>query len=957
MSFFIENSKNIAYTEETENSSGMRKSQVGAAHAIASHFTVNEEVPALIVMPTGTGKTAVLTMCPFLTKSEKTLVLSSSRLVRGQIVEDFKKLKSLIKLNVITADTRPLVFEYKEALTDEDIEAINEADVVVGIPSSLKKMFDEEMEFEGDYFDLILVDEAHHLPAATWENVISLFPKAKKIYFTATPFRRDKKNLRGKLIYNYPLSRAKEDGTFANIEFHPVLCSDESKRDILIAKEAEKIFKLDKKIGLSHSIMIRTNTKKHAKELVELYESKTDLRLVEISSSKTFAHIKSTINKLDAGEIDGIVCVDMLGEGFDFPKLKIAAVHHPHKSEAITLQFIGRFTRTNSDKIGDAKFIATTNDIKIGKHKLYQEGAVWKDLIIDLSETSIEAEKVEQEIVEAFEDLEGTSLESTGLTLYNLTPYCHVKIFSVKNANLQNTFKLGKQTIENRFYNEDKNTLVVVSKEENRPKWVNSENILDRQYFLYVIYYDEKRKLLFINSTLKSSDAYEKIFSSITGEDKPSYKFQVPKSQIHKVLLDLKNTSFFSIGVQNKLPSSGESYKTTTGSDAQNTIRKGDGLRYSNGHMFCKADSGDSSITIGYSSASKVWSNAYLRISELLSWCNVIGEKIISNRTVQTNSPFDHIPIPQKVEKIISNIISGHWINEAYIDLPEAVVGSNSLSLVDFEISIVNQNDKGIEFNLTHEDSPEIKMHFDIENGYSILEKKFQSTQLSSGVALINYLNENPIVFQNTDFDSIIGNELHKGYIDENLNIDPSQLEVIDWKSSGTNITVEFGSPDSIHSSLEKILIAQKFDVLIYDHGKGEIADFISVKNIDKQIFMEFYHVKGSSDKTPSDRLGDLYEVCGQANKTVQFSTDAATLKKKFRSRLIDNPSKFKMGSAKKLFDILDIAQPIRITMVIVQPGTSKKKTKSKVGSLLASTDMFLRSVGSYSPLKVWCSD
>ena len=192
---------------------------------------------------------------------------------------------------MITADTRPLVFEYKEALTDEDIEAINEADVVVGIPSSLKKMFDEEMEFEGDYFDLILVDEAHHLPAATWENVISLFPKAKKIYFTATPFRRDKKNLRGKLIYNYPLSRAKEDGTFANIEFHPVLCSDESKRDILIAKEAEKIFKLDKKIGLSHSIMIRTNTKKHAKELVELYESKTDLRLVEISSSKTFAHI------------------------------------------------------------------------------------------------------------------------------------------------------------------------------------------------------------------------------------------------------------------------------------------------------------------------------------------------------------------------------------------------------------------------------------------------------------------------------------------------------------------------------------------------------------------------------------------------------------------------------------------------------------------------------------------
>lgn len=47
-----------------------------------------------------------------------------------------------------------------------------------------------------------------------------------------------------------------------------------------------------------------------------------------------------------------IVCVDMLGEGFDLPELKIAAFHDVKKSLAATLQLAGRFTRTKSN-LGD----------------------------------------------------------------------------------------------------------------------------------------------------------------------------------------------------------------------------------------------------------------------------------------------------------------------------------------------------------------------------------------------------------------------------------------------------------------------------------------------------------------------------------------------------------------------------------------------------------------------------
>ena len=52
-----------------------------------------------------------------------------------------------------------------------------------------------------------------------------------------------------------------------------------------------------------------------------------------------------------------IVCVNMLGEGYDLPQLKIAAIHDEKQSLAVTLQFIGRFTRTSGTKLGIASFI------------------------------------------------------------------------------------------------------------------------------------------------------------------------------------------------------------------------------------------------------------------------------------------------------------------------------------------------------------------------------------------------------------------------------------------------------------------------------------------------------------------------------------------------------------------------------------------------------------------------
>ena len=67
-------------------------------------------------------------------------------------------------------------------------------------------------EFEADFFDLILVDEAHHNAAESWQRVFERFPNAKVVSLTATPFRSDGREVQGQSIYRYPFAEAMRNG-------------------------------------------------------------------------------------------------------------------------------------------------------------------------------------------------------------------------------------------------------------------------------------------------------------------------------------------------------------------------------------------------------------------------------------------------------------------------------------------------------------------------------------------------------------------------------------------------------------------------------------------------------------------------------------------------------------------------------------------------------------------------
>lgn len=169
----------------------------------------------------------------------------------------------------------------------------------------------------------LFVDEAHHSEAKTWSEFIDSFDDEKVTLFTATPFRNDSRRLKGDFIYNFSLKDAQSQGYYKPIKFIPIREYDLIQADKHIAEVAVKQLRSDMENGYDHILMARCSTKQRAKEVMEIYQQYSDLNPVMVFSS--MPNQKSILNNIKDKKHKIIVCVNMLGEGFDMPELKIAA--------------------------------------------------------------------------------------------------------------------------------------------------------------------------------------------------------------------------------------------------------------------------------------------------------------------------------------------------------------------------------------------------------------------------------------------------------------------------------------------------------------------------------------------------------------------------------------------------------------------------------------------------------
>ena len=96
--------------------------------------------------------------------------------------------------------------------------------------------------------------------------------------------------------------------------------------------------------GIQHQIIAAACSIDHARQIRALYEQ-CGYRAAEIHSDMDADERDAVLERLRLGQLDCIIQVQMLGEGFDHPRLSVAAIFRPFRSLAPYIQFVGRVMR------------------------------------------------------------------------------------------------------------------------------------------------------------------------------------------------------------------------------------------------------------------------------------------------------------------------------------------------------------------------------------------------------------------------------------------------------------------------------------------------------------------------------------------------------------------------------------------------------------------------------------
>ncbi len=950
MGYFSTHYDRLRFPVSPARPAGFRLAQIAAIHAVSAHF-FNSKQPAIVTMPTGSGKTTVLMALAFVLRAERVLILTPSRLVREQIAENFSALVDLKKIEALPLDlASPRVFATDGTIgSDQAWEDLRQYDVVAATVPSVSPRDGAIPAPPVDLFDLVLVDEAHHSPAKTWSRLLDLLQSAKQVLCTATPFRRDEKEIKGKFVFTYDLRRAYQDHVFGDITFQPVERGTAPSVDIAIARDTEAKFRADRTAALRHLVMVRTDSVARAKELKALYDGNTRLRLAFVSGAHSLGFVKRVIAKLRADELDGIVCVNMFGEGFNLPNLKIAAIHSPHKSLAITLQFIGRFARTGQADIGGATFLAEPTSSIQEIDELYEAGAVWRDIVQNLAAGRVEEEMHTREVLDSFA-IGDAAPDMDDFSLYTVQPYFHVKVFSTPDgANVNVEPELPrKMNIIFKGVSDPHGAAVYLTREAVRSEWSTDERFTNIAFDIFIFHYNPTARLLFICSSRRHAKLYSFLARQLTnGRPRP-----LSSNRINRVLNDLRGAEFFNVGMRkrNKLGQV-ESYRIIAGPSADKAVNPSDARTFDRGHYFGKALENGNEVTIGVSAGSKVWSNRYDRIPELLDWCNRLANRIISHAVPVTGSGLDLLSIGEELTHVPEGIIAMTWSPATYSELPRAAYtgaggAGTQCNLLDFDLEVIESRRDVLMFAVRNADIEWRGQYSlggaDLFQPASQNEPDLSVLDGSDYVNIEDYLNEAMPTLYCADLSSIDGQSLFRTPIALQA-FDDNYYEIVDWDAAGVEITSEkIASPDrySIFDWLRSRLVASDARVVFCDDGSGEMADFVAIHDSAEGPRVKMYHCKASSEDRAGHRVEDLQVVCAQAIKSCVWCRPEEFLERlRYRATLGSVPG-YQKGNEIVATQILaqQVLRQVQFDTFIVQPGIRREGRTNALSDLLAAS-------------------
>lgn len=297
----------------------------------------------LVVLPTGCGKTIVFAKVAeeCVRQGNRVLILAH----RGELLERAAdKIKKSTNLGCATEKAEQSCLGSWFRITVGSVQSMQRE----------KRL----SQFSDDYFNVIIIDEAHHCISDGYQKVLQHFPDAKILGVTATPDRGDMRNLGEffeSLAYEYTLPKAIREGYLSPIKAMTIpLQLDLSGVSIQSGdfKAGDIATALDPYLHQIADEMMKYC--RDRKTVVFLPLVKTSQKFKEILNEKGFKAAEvngeskdraEVLEAFDKGEYNVLCNSMLLTEGWDCPSVDCVIVLRPTKVRSLYSQMVGRGTR------------------------------------------------------------------------------------------------------------------------------------------------------------------------------------------------------------------------------------------------------------------------------------------------------------------------------------------------------------------------------------------------------------------------------------------------------------------------------------------------------------------------------------------------------------------------------------------------------------------------------------
>lgn len=339
----------------------LRAYQTSAVAAVLEAF--EESSSALIVQPTGTGKTVVFAHLIDGWSDGRIMVLAH----RDELIR-----QAVDKITLITGEKPDIEMADERADTDmfrrSKVVVSSIQTLIAGKPPRMQR-------FNPRDFGLVVVDEAHHAVAESYSRVLAWFSQSKVLGVTATPDRGDERALG--LVFKsaafvYEITDAIKDGWLVPIQQHSVVvhdldysqaretAGDLNQADVAKVQQSEAVLQqmvspiVDLSAGRKTIVFATPGDSKAtgvadgfkiAERMTEIFNRHRPQSARRVHQDTPKEERRAMLRDFRDGRFQTLVNVGVLTEGFDEPGIEVVAITRPTKSRALFAQMIGRGTR------------------------------------------------------------------------------------------------------------------------------------------------------------------------------------------------------------------------------------------------------------------------------------------------------------------------------------------------------------------------------------------------------------------------------------------------------------------------------------------------------------------------------------------------------------------------------------------------------------------------------------